>query len=94
MARLKNPLMWFWGLMSSVIGAFWGAIESGIALPAIDSNVFNYGPGLSKTLKGIAVFAGLSAIKVAATYLKQSPLPPVTENGNTTVITKPEDLQK
>jgi len=85
--RFKDPKAWFLGLCAGVFGAFWGAVESGLALPAIDSDVFNYGPGLHHTLKGIIIFAALSAVKVAATYLKQSPIPPI-EITDTTIITQ------
>jgi hypothetical protein len=80
MSKWKDPQRWFWGIVSAVAGAFWGAMETCLALPAVDSEIFNYGPGLHKTLKAILIFSALSAFKVAVTTLKQSPVPPRIED--------------
>lgn len=66
---------WLYGLLAAFIGAVAGGIEAGLALPLLDSKDFNLDTGIKKLLSGIVVFSVLGGIKVAAAYLKQSPLP-------------------
>ncbi len=90
--RLKDPKVWFLGLVAGAVGAFWGAVESALVLPAIDNHTFNYGEGLSKMIKGVCIFGALSAIKFVAAYLKKSPLPPL--EGEDTQMFRRSDFDK
>jgi hypothetical protein len=75
--HFKDPWTWFVGLLWAGIGGFFGALESGLVLPALDHEAFNYGERLHKTLLGIGIFSFLSAVKVTAGYLKDKPLPAI-----------------
>lgn len=71
----KTRSKWVNGLLGALIGGFAGALDSGFALVLIAPDKFNMDAGLAKLLTGMGVFAVLSGIKVAAAYLKQTPLP-------------------
>lgn len=89
MARLKDPMVWFYGLLAATIGAFSGAVEMGIALPVIDVSTFNWGDGLQKLIRGALMFGIYSSVKAAVGYLKKEPLPQIEIGaGDTVVITK------
>jgi len=68
-----NWRTWLKGLFSAIIG---GAANS-ITVMAIDPTQFNFGAGLKK----LGTVAGISALIAGAMYLKQSPLPGITETG-------------
>lgn len=66
---------WLFGLVAAFVGGLAGALDSGLALMMISPAEFNLGEGLIKTLGTVGVLGLLTGIKVAAAYLKQSPLP-------------------
>ncbi len=71
-ARTK---VWFYGLISGIIGGVAGAIDSSLALMIIAPSQFNLGPELFRTLETALILGLFAGLKCAVAYLKQSPLP-------------------
>jgi len=65
---MANWKHWLHGLAAATIHGF----ASGVALIVVDPADFNFGEGLTKLL----TVSGMMALLGAASYLKQSPLPP------------------
>lgn len=80
--------LWLRGLGAAAIGGFSTAVSAGLVLITVDFKDFNLGPALWHTLEVVGTIASIEAVKAAAFYLKQSPLPPAS-TGDTTTITKP-----
>jgi multisubunit Na+/H+ antiporter MnhB subunit len=70
-----GKIAWVHGLGAAFIGGAAGALEAGLVLIVMAPDKFNLGKDLVRTLGTVAVFAVLSGVKLAAAYLKQSPLP-------------------
>lgn len=66
---------WRHGVLAAFGGGMAGAIESGLALMVLDPEKFNLNAGLCRTILTIFTLGILTGIKVAAAYLRQSPLP-------------------
>jgi gas vesicle protein len=80
---------WVHGLIAAFLGGLAGAVDGGLTVMLIAPETFNLGPGLRKTLLTLTVFGILSGVKLAAAYLKQSPIwseQSVTETHSTGVI--------
>lgn len=74
----KNTSAWLHGLLAALIGGGASAVTSGVVLPAISPNSFNFAGQLlplAKVMLGMFLVNG--AISAFA-YLKQSPLPAQT----------------
>lgn len=67
---------WLHGLIGGFVGGAAGAIDSSLALMVLVPEKFNLGQGLKRTLLTAVVLGGLTGIKCACAYLKQSPIPP------------------
>jgi hypothetical protein len=87
MPLFKNVHSWFYGLLSAIIGGASAAVSSGFASMLLDPKDFNFGDGLSKTLKLMGITALLGAVSHTVAYLMKSPLPP--RGDDTDFITKP-----
>lgn len=72
----QSRRLWKHGLLAAVIGGFASSIDSGLALIVIAPDKFNLGIDIWKTILTMLVLGLLTGAKVAAAYLKQSPLPP------------------
>lgn len=81
---------WLHGLAAGFLGGFWSSIDNGLALMIIAPKSFNLDTELLKTLLAMFVLGCLSGGKIAAAYLKQSPLPPMDE---TELVTKSPDMK-
>lgn len=66
---------WLLGLWAALIVGVASVIDSGLVLTLSDPDHFNINTGLKRTLITLAVLAALTGVKVAAAYLKQSPVP-------------------
>lgn len=75
-----NGNKWFHGLVAAVIVGASTALESGVLLTIVAPGEFNLNDGFFRLLISVGVLSGLSGVKAAAAYLKQSPVPP-TWNG-------------
>jgi len=82
----RKQKQWFWGLIAAFVGAFFGSIDSGLALMLMHPTKFNLGIELKTTLETMLVLGGLVGLKTSAAYLKNAPVPPL--NGETEFITK------
>lgn len=93
----KNTSLWLHGLFAALIGGGASAVTSGIVLPAMSPNSYNFSGQLlplAKVMLGMFVVNGVIA---AFAYLKQSPLPAQTveisetTEKKTTVTATPTD---
>ena len=80
--RLKNPMVWLHGLLSGIIAGGSNSVVSGIAAMGIAPEQFNLNANLSNTVKMMGATFLFSGLLSAFLYLKQSPLPPITEEEN------------
>lgn len=71
---------WKHGLYTGFIGAVAGTAESGIAVLIIDPTKFQY-ENLPRTVLALFLVCIARGIQVASAYLKQSPLPPLEDEG-------------
>ena len=71
---------WKHGLYTGFIGAAAGTFESGIAVLIIDPSKFEY-ENLPRTIFGLLFVCVARGFQVASAYLKQSPLPPLEDEG-------------
>lgn len=82
----RSQKKWVYGLVSGFLGGFWSSVDSGLAVMVIGPKEFNLDDKLGKTLIAMGVLGVLAGSKIAAAYLKQSPLPPL--NGDTEMFNK------
>lgn len=68
--------LWLHGLVAAFVGGAAGALDSALVLVLVAPQDFNLGSGFYRLLLTASVFALLSGFKVAAAYLKKSPVPP------------------
>lgn len=71
---------WIHGLLSALVGGFFGAISSGFGSMVVAPNEFNIGNGLMATIKLMAMVGVVNGLVTMSAFLKQAPLPPI-ENG-------------
>lgn len=85
MARFKNPLMWLHGLASAIVGG--GATSGGawLGMAAAKQSGMDV-PALNLAALGVIFASG--AITNTLAYLTKSPLPELTNNGDTTFVSK------
>jgi hypothetical protein len=87
-AHLKNPWVWFHGLLAALIGGGSSGVVAGLAAIGIAPDKFDMNSNLHNTMKMVGAVFVISAIISAFGYLKQSPLPQIVET-DTQIITKP-----
>lgn len=91
----KNTYVWLHGLIAALVGGSSEMLASSLGLVIIAPEKFEIGPQLWKTLLVISVLTILSGAKVAAAYLKTSPIPAesieIQETKTTTVTATPTD---
>ncbi len=68
---------WRYGLISAFIGGFASMVENGVAIKIIAPEKLKLGEDMWVTVITIAGLALFNGVKLAAFYLKQSPLPPL-----------------
>lgn len=96
----QNTSAWLHGLFGALIGGGASAAASGIVLPMMKPEAFNFHAELIPMLENMLAMFAVSGLLSAFLYLKQSPLPAETveisktTEEKTTVTATPIDQAK